>query len=100
MCTDTHNFKSVHTYTMKKRFIEPYGRGEKNPDSNFCQVCKFRNGKVIPFTIWEGEKNPDSNFCQVCKCRNGKVIPFTFSGLLKISLHCWIAPFLSGRSGI
>ena len=47
--TDTHHFKSVHTYTVKKRFVEPYGRGRK-PDSNLCQVCKFTNGKVIPFT--------------------------------------------------
>lgn len=98
MCTDTHNFKSVHTYTMKKRFIEPYGRGEKTLTQISAKSVSLE--MVIPFTIWEGEKNPDSNFCQVCKLRNGKVIPFTFSGLLKFSLHCWIAPFLSGRSGI
>ena len=47
--TDTLHFRSVHTHTVKKRFVEPYGRGRK-PDSNLCQVCKFTNGKLIPFT--------------------------------------------------
>ena len=49
LSTDIHHFKSVHTFTVKKRFGQPYGRRRK-PDSNLCQVCKFTNGKVIPFT--------------------------------------------------